>query len=83
LALVDEGGVVVLRAPAEERAVPFGHALFEGLVHGTRSMIARALVLEVPMLPSSEEAVLEVADEGLAARLERPLLPEQLARVRF
>ena len=69
LALVDEGGVLDLvdgSAP-----IIFGHALYEGLVLGTRAMIARTVVL-----PGS----VKHADELLAARLGKPLAPEHLPR---
>ena len=68
LALVDEGGVLLC---SDGRTI-FGHALYEGLVLGTRSMIARAVPLDGPLAR---------ADELLAARLGEPLVPEQLPRV--
>jgi hypothetical protein len=83
LALVDEGGVLLLRAEGHERSVPFGHALFEGLVFGTRSMIARAVVLDVTLRALSDAAALACADEALAVRLAGPLVPEDLARATF
>lgn len=68
LALVDEGGVLVL----EEARMVFGHALFEGLVFRVPAMIARAVPLE---------GSLADADALLAARLAGPLAPEILPRV--
>ncbi len=83
LALVDEGGVVVLRAGSVESTVPFGHALFEGLVLGARAMIARAVVIDVAALPAEDDERAALADVCLAARLEQPLVPEDLPRYRF
>ncbi len=84
LALIDEGGVLVLRAPSgAEKHVPFGHALFEGLVLGTGAMIARAVLLPVGELPADPLELVALADHALAARLESPVLPEELARVAF
>lgn len=83
LALVDEGGVVLLRAGDVESAVPFGHALFEGLVLGTRAMIARAVVVDVAAVPAEDDERTELADFCLASRLELPLVPEDLPRHRF
>jgi hypothetical protein len=80
LALVDEGGLVVLTAGAASRTVPFGHALFEGLVHRTPAMIARAVVFPVGQLPE-DDAVVRVADELLAGRVARHLVPEELPRL--
>lgn len=79
LALVDEGGIVVLRA---ERELPivFGHALYEGMVMGTRAMIARGVEIPIASTDWDRHAALEAADEQLAARLAEPLLPEQLPR---
>ncbi len=70
LALVDEGGVLEV---VDGSAAPliFGHALYEGLVLGTRAMIARTIVLP---------GAFERADELLAARLGEPLVPEHLPR---
>jgi hypothetical protein len=82
LALVDEGGIVVLDGSNGSRTVTFGHALFEGLVHGTPAMIARAVPLSIPRLPAAE-TLLEVVDGLLAARLAEPMLPEELPRARF
>jgi hypothetical protein len=67
LALIDEGGIVVL----QDKDVIFGHALYEGLVMGTRSMIARAIIA-----PAGERD----PDRALAARLALPLSPEELPR---
>lgn len=83
LALVDEGGVLLLSAGGEEPlAVPFGHALFEGIVFQTPAMIARGMPLVVDHLPSREVAV-EIADALLAERLLAPMMPEELPRFPF
>ncbi len=80
LALIDEGGVIVLSDGRTELAVPFGHALFEGLVHGVPAMIARAIPFSVVSLP---EAPIGVADALLAERLRAPIVPEDLPRFSF
>lgn len=85
VALVDEGGIVVFRTTDKgqaELAVPFGHALFEGLVYETPSMIARAIPVAVAELPSSRSIAIALADEALAKLLRepQPLLPEMLPR---
>lgn len=46
LALVDEGGVLVLDEGDRQTAMIFGHALFEGLVLGQPAMVARAVILD-------------------------------------
>ena len=80
VALIDEGGVVVLSAAGREVAIPFGHALFEGLVYETPSMIARAVPIAVESIPDDIGARIALADEALARRLAEPLLPEMLPR---
>ena len=82
LALIDEGGVVILESPdAPARAIVFGHALYEGLVLGVRAMIARAVVANVTPLPANADAQIALADEDLEARLRAPdLVPESLPR---
>ena len=83
VALVDEGGVLLLSAGGDEvLAVPFGHALFEGIVFQTPAMIARGTPLAVDQLPSREAAV-EIADALLAERLLAPMTPEELPRFPF
>jgi hypothetical protein len=77
LALVDEGGVILLGG----KPIAFGHALFEGLVHGVPAMIARAIPFSVSELPRAD--LLPMADELLASRLEAPLVPEDLPRFPF
>ena len=95
LALVDEGGVLLLRFRERELPVIFGHALFESLVFGQPAMIARAVVLDaggVDAIPRAEldaaeldrSGVLRIADELLARVLEnaaRIVRPEELPRI--
>jgi hypothetical protein len=83
LALIDEGGVVVLESPdAPPLRVIFGHALYEGLVLDVRAMIARAIVARVPELPASPAARVALADAVLEGRLRAPrLVPEDLPRL--
>lgn len=75
LALVDEGGIVVVGG----RAIIFGHALYEGLVFGAPAMISRGVEISVTGAPD-RATTLAIADEGLAARIAQPLVPEQLPR---
>lgn len=82
LALVDEGGVLLLSSGDEVLAVPFGHALFEGIVFQTPAMIARGAPLTVAKLPPREAAA-EVADALLAERLLASMTPEDLPRFPF
>ena len=82
LALLDEGGVLVLDAGNETLPLAFGHALYEGLVRGGPAATASCLRFSVPALPTQEEAT-AVADRLLAARLTEPLPPEALSRVAF
>ena len=96
LAVIDEGGVLVLDDGA--RPVPelvadatgwilFGHALFEGLVFGRPAMISRAVVLDARgrrLTPFRSEATLALADELLAAALrsgEAVATPDALSRL--
>jgi hypothetical protein len=83
LALIDEGGVVVLEsADASPLRVIFGHALYEGLVLGVRAMIARAVVARVTELPDTPRARVALADAALEERLRAPrLVPEDLPRI--
>jgi hypothetical protein len=81
LALIDEGGVVVLESPRGATRMVFGHALFEGLVLEVRATIARAVVLRVDDVPASARDRIALADSLLASRLEEPLAPEMLPRI--
>ncbi len=81
LALVDEGGIVVLDTGDRQEPIVFGHALFEGLVMGTPSMISRGVeVRRTSELTPDRETWVAIADAELAERLSAPLLPEQLPR---
>lgn len=81
LAMIDEGGVVVLQAPTAELRLVFGHALYEGFVLGVRRMTARAVVVPVPALAAD---ALAQADAALAATLADAMfstVPESLPRL--
>ena len=85
IALVDEGGVVVLLGERGERIpVLFGHALFESLVFGQPAMIARSVILEVRgAVPSDPSELLGCVDAGLSAALADPARfqsPDELPR---
>lgn len=84
LALVDEGGVLLLDFGARRAAILFGHALFEGLVFGQPAMVARSVSLDARgHRPEGEAAVVRLADALLAATLEderRVVSPDELAR---
>ncbi len=83
LALVDEGGVVLLRSGDHDFAVPFGHALFEGIVFDVPSMVARAVVLETDApVRSADEAIARV-DRDLPRLVERLTSPADLGRYAF
>ncbi len=82
LALLDEGGVVRVASPGKRVGVVFGHALYEGLVLGVRSMAARVVEATVDVLPEDEAGWVRVADEALEARLRcGGLVPEVLPRI--
>jgi DUF3025 family protein len=81
LAMIDEGGVIALAAPASELRLVFGHALYEGFVLGVPAMTARMVRLEVPLLAADPIAQ---ADAALAASLADQTfstLPDALPRV--
>jgi hypothetical protein len=82
LALLDEGGVILLESPLETLAMGFGHALYEGLVVGGPPATASALSFPVAELPSYDAAP-ALADRLLSARLSGPLVPETLLRREF
>jgi DUF3025 family protein len=82
LALLDEGGAVVLEDGPRRRPVLFGHALYEGLVLGVRPRAAAALAASLPQGPVDAGACLGRVDEAIASRLAgAPLMPEDLARL--
>lgn len=85
LALVDEGGVVVLRFGEDDaRPLIFGHALYEGLVFGQDAMVARAVVIDARTEDvGGEKNILRYADGLLAAILAdttRIRTPDELSR---
>jgi hypothetical protein len=85
LALVDEGGVLVLDHGARRTTMLFGHALFEGLVFGQPAMISRSVVLDARAHPAVEnEAAVVLADRLLSATLDdvtRIVSPDELERL--
>lgn len=84
LALVDEGGVLVLDFGARTVPILFGHALFEGLVFGQPAMVARAVSIDARgHEPGGDAAVLRLADALLSVTLEDErcvVSPDELAR---
>lgn len=83
LALLDEGGVLVLqKGPTEYLDMAFGHALYENLVVGGPRITASALVFAVAELPPRDAAA-ALADCLLAARLSESFSPEALSRRAF
>jgi hypothetical protein len=94
LALLDEGGVVVLsvdpyddRAAGARGAIVFGHAIYESLVLGVAPAVVAAIELTLPSGPSSSELeVVRAVDESLARLIEDETMlraPSQLRRVRI
>jgi hypothetical protein len=82
LALLDEGGVVVLDDGRRRLGVLFGHALYEGLVLGVRAMAARAVETRLESVPREASACVALADAALEQRLlDRELHPDALPRV--
>jgi hypothetical protein len=85
LALVDEGGVIVLDWGSEKTSLLFGHALFEGLVFEQPAMIARSLTLDARSHPHvTGEAALSLADALVADVLRDPariVSPDELERL--
>jgi hypothetical protein len=81
LALLDEGGVVVLDDGQARAPVLFGHALYEGLVLGRGPMTAGAITARVASVPTEPRLLCAAADEALAGYLASPVLdPGDLAR---
>lgn len=82
LALLDEGGVLVLQSAGGELELGFGHALYEGLVRGGPPATASSLTFTVQVLPERTLAP-SAADALLSARLTQPFAPEALSRRQF
>jgi hypothetical protein len=82
LALLDEGGVLVLADGRESITLAFGHALYEGLVRGGPAATASCLCFHVSSLPERAAAA-AVADRLLAERLDQPFGPDALSRKSF
>jgi hypothetical protein len=83
LALVDEGGVVVLEDGRASSVVVFGHALYEGLVLGRGAMTACGVRVRLDALPEADAQV-ALADAALLEVLSREdLVPSCLSRVRI
>lgn len=86
LALVDEGGVIVLdHGGGNLTSILFGHALFEGLVLDQAAMVARSIVLDASGVDrsGSTPALLQSADELLSGLLDdstRIVSPDELPR---
>lgn len=71
LALIDEGGVIVLATGNARRSLVFGHALYEGLVLEQRATMARAVYVGGPeteseLLAMNERELVAHADAALA-----------------
>jgi hypothetical protein len=73
VAMLDEGGVVVLRgAPAGECAVIFGHAIYEGLACGWPANVrGAARVVELEAIGAGAQARVLAADRALEELLSR------------
>jgi hypothetical protein len=83
LALLDEGGVVVL---ARRPGVPivFGHAIYESLALGIAPAVVAAVVIDVGALEGAPSLSARAIDERLAEAIEdagRLRTPEELTRV--
>jgi hypothetical protein len=84
LALLDEGGVVVLEGSSERVLVVFGHALYEGLVLGRGPVTACAITATVTTLPGARHERVALADGALARHLRTAALdPRALLRLRI
>jgi hypothetical protein len=82
LALLDEGGVVLLGDGRRRVGIVFGHALYEGLVLGVRALAARAVEVHVEVFPSDARACVSLADDALERSLSnRSLDASALPRV--
>lgn len=84
LALIDEGGVVVLDDASARLVVVFGHALYEGLVLGRGAVTACAITVTVERLPVEPAGRVALADRALAGHLASAALdPRRLQRIRI
>lgn len=70
LAMLDEGGVVLLAGPGASELIVFGHALFDHLREARFPVFARPEVLVVTDVPAERGARLALADAMLARALE-------------
>jgi hypothetical protein len=72
VAMLDEGGVAVLRAGGDASVVVFGHAIFEGLVADRAARVrAAAYAVDVGAIHDHPAARVAAVDEALAALLSR------------
>jgi hypothetical protein len=72
VAMLDEGGVVVLRSPTASREIVFGHAIYEGLVcDGPQVVRAAGFAVPVPEIPGDAAEQVAMADVALASLFER------------
>jgi len=72
VAMLDEGGVVLLRARGASCPVIFGHAIYEGLVcAGPPNVRAAAYVVELDSIAPDARSRIAIADAALAALLSR------------
>jgi hypothetical protein len=81
LAMLDEGGVILLTAPTGQLHLIFGHAIYEGLVLGGPQMTARLVEIALPALDAE---ALGRADAALARLLgdgARVTDPAELPRI--
>jgi hypothetical protein len=69
LAMLDEGGVVVLRDGQSERALVFGHAIYEGLAAGGPPVYGASVTFDVSALPADDASCVSLADASLAGAL--------------
>jgi hypothetical protein len=72
LAMLDEGGVVVLQHGARSVDVVYGHAVYEQLARRGPPVRAMAHVVACDGVPADEGGRVAAADLGLTAALERP-----------
>ena len=79
LALLDEGGVIVLAdaepdlsgaRPGDVRLFVFGHAIYESLMLRDAPATCRASKVVVTRLPGNQASLLDLADRGLEALLQ-------------